>query len=86
MYLEYMGKYFKLKKLSDYKYLPCEELNKFKWNIIKNLYEYLNNNNTLKLYNNLTDLTLKQQNDIIIKSIIYPKIYNKIYIEENELF
>ena len=83
MIYEYNEHYFKLKSLRDYNYLPEEYLNQFKWNIVNNLYNYLQINDKLQLYNELTSLTTKQQNQIIIKSIVFPKPYKSVYIEQH---
>jgi hypothetical protein len=93
MYFEYKGYYFKLKALRDYKYLSNEEYSEFQWNIVKNFYNYLITqqkdsqkqfqllNSKLKLYNDFTNLSMKQQNNLIMKSIILPKSYLPIYNE-----
>jgi hypothetical protein len=79
MYFEYKGYYFKLKSLKDYQYLFIEDLNEFQWNIVIQLYNYLKNNNKLELYNELTTLSIKQQNLLIMSSMIKPKPYLSIY-------
>ena len=82
MYYIYKGFYFKLKDLKrDYNYLPDEHYNTFCHNIVENYHSYLCKNNNLQLYNNLTDLSIKQQNDIILKSFVIPKPYKSIYKE-----
>jgi hypothetical protein len=81
MYYSYNGYYFKLKALRDYNYLSKEELTKFKWNIIKNLYNYLQKKDKLQLFNELTNISIKQQNELILKSIMQPKPYLHIYNE-----
>ena len=82
MFYEYKGYYFKLKSLRDYQYLSIEELSAFKWSITEKLYNYLKENNKLELYNELTALSTKQQNELIMSAIPMPKSYLQIYTEK----
>lgn len=82
-FYEYHDHYFKLKSLRDYQYLSKSDYNKFQWNIVRNLYNYLQSQGKLDMYNELTNLSIKQQNIIIIKSIILPKPYKCIYNEKH---
>lgn len=83
MNYEYAGYYFKLKNLRDYNYYMKEERRDFEWNIVLNLHKYLKQNNKLNLYNELTSLSTKQQNELILKSLIIPKAYVSIYKEKH---
>lgn len=82
MFYEYNGYYFKLKSLRDYQYLSMAELSEFKWSLTKNLYNYLKQHNKLELYNELTSLSIKQQNELIMLAIPLPKSYLQIYTEK----
>lgn len=82
MFYEYNGYYFKLKSLRDYQYLSMAELSEFKWSLTKNLYNYLKQHNKLELYNELTSLSIKQQNELIMSAIPLPKSYLQIYTEK----
>jgi hypothetical protein len=82
MHFVYNGYYFKLKSLKDYKYLSNEQYSQLQWNIVKKLYNYLKSQNKLQLYNELTSLSIKQQNKIIIESFIIPSSYITIYVEK----
>jgi hypothetical protein len=84
MYFAYNGYYFKLKALKDYNYLSKEELSQFKWNIVINLYNYLYNKGKLHLFNELTSINTKQQNELIMKSIIIPEPYLQVYTESHK--
>jgi hypothetical protein len=81
MYFTYNGYYFKLKALRDYQYLSAEEYSTFQWKIVKNLYTYLKSQNKLQLYNELTAISIKQQNNLIMSAISMPSPYLSIYKE-----
>lgn len=82
MFYEYKGYYFKLKSLRDYQYLSMEELSEFKWSLAEKLYNYLKQHNKLELYNELTSLSTKQQNELIMSAMPMPKSYLQIYTEK----
>ena len=82
MYYQYNGFYFKLKNLRDYQYLSTEDFNTFKWRLVVELYTHLHKQGKLELYNDLTGLSIKQQNDLIMKSMHIPKPYLSIYKEK----
>lgn len=83
MLYEYKGHYFKLKALRDYSYFSSEETNLFYWNIVSNLYEFLEKKHRLKAYNELTELNINQQNELILNSIIKPKAYKSFISEKH---
>lgn len=83
-FYEYKGFYFKIKNMKkDYSYLSNQEYNKFINNIIIEFYNYLVSNKKIKdtLIYDFNKLSIKEQNNIILKSYIIPK-NNSIYIEQ----
>jgi len=85
MYYAYNGYYFKLKALRDYNYLSKEDSSQFQWNIVQQLHDYLCQHGKLQLFNELTAITTKQQNELIMKAIIQPKSYLRIYTEKHNV-